>query len=91
MRAWPFVTRKVHELEIAKLRDQLAHQHSVSIANANQSAYWRARAERLTDAALSRVGAIHEPTMVERKPDPKNPMLTVAGALSMTEFDSTKQ
>ncbi len=87
---WPFVTRKVHELELAKLRDQLGYQQAVSVANANQATYWRTRAERLTDSALARAGAIHEPTMVEKKPEPKNPLATVAAALSMKEFDSAE-
>jgi hypothetical protein len=30
--------------------------------------YWRTRAERLTDAALVRAGAIHQPTMEDPGP-----------------------
>lgn len=55
-----------------------------------QVEYWRTRAERLTDAALSRAGAIHEPTMVDRPaPADKSPMELISRAMAVREIDST--
>ena len=85
---WPFVTRKVHELEVERLNDQVEAMLAAGNEQAKQAQYWRQRAERLTDAALSRAGAIHEPTMVEKKPEPKNIASTVAAAMAMKEFES---
>lgn len=54
--------------------------------------YWRGRAEKLIDAGLVRTGAIHEPTMVERKPPPARDMASlITSALSTTEIDSSKK
>jgi hypothetical protein len=52
--------------------------------------YWRTRAERLTDAALVRAGAVHQPTM-EAKPDRvQGTLAMVASAMSVQEIDSSK-
>lgn len=82
---WPFVTRRVHELELDALRKELA------IVSAERS-YWRTRGELLTDAALVRVGAIHQPTMEQRDPrkDIASAASMISSALAIKEIDSSK-
>lgn len=57
-----------------------------------QRDYWRARAERLMDAALVRAGAIHQQTMEDTAPKDRvrsaQSMLTAA--LAVTEIDSSQ-
>lgn len=82
--AWPFITRGLHLIE-TQHRDAQIERLEAEVK------YWQARAERLMDAALARAGAIHEPTMVDRKVSPHmNPAAVLAGAMSITEIDSSK-
>lgn len=60
-------------------------------AQTEQVTYWRTRAERLTDAALVRAHAIHQPTMVEPRPAPANtlnPLAAAMSALAIQEIDT---
>jgi hypothetical protein len=87
---WPFVLRKVHELEVVN-RDAVIELIARNCKEAQaQAEYWRVRAERLTDAALARKGEIHEPTFVERKPAPASPLAAMARSMGVKEIDSTK-
>lgn len=53
--------------------------------------YWRIRAEKLTDAALVRAGAVHEPTMEARVPKgPASALTSIITAMSVQEIDSSK-
>lgn len=80
---WPFVTRRVHDLEVEALRKELA-------AVSAERSYWRARGEQLIDAALARAGAIHQPTMEQRQaPDVASTLSMMTSALSVMEIDSS--
>lgn len=82
---WPFVTRSVHDLEVLRRDGEI-------VELTEQRDYWRTRAERLTDAALARANAIHEPTMVDRKPPTgkENPAAVLVAAMGITEIRSDK-
>lgn len=83
-RILPFIGKGLHALEVLR-RDE-----KITQLTADRD-YWKMRAEKLTDAALARAGAIHEPTMVDRKvPTDSNPAATLAAAMAITEFDSSK-
>lgn len=88
---WPFLTHKVHELELDCLRATLVAESNRADIFEQQAEYWRTRAERLTDASLVRAGAIHEPTMVERKPPATAPGAVIAQAMSVKEIDSRQR
>jgi hypothetical protein len=64
--------------------------HRAEAAEARES-YWRDRAERVTDAALARAGAIHEPawsqTLRAAAPDA---VLQAFRGLAVTEIDSSR-
>jgi hypothetical protein len=80
----PFIGKGIHALEVGRRDEIIAELRE-------QVIYWRTRAERLTDSALARAGAIHEPTFVDRKVSPHmNPAAVLAGAMSITEIDSSK-
>lgn len=84
---WPWLLRSTQEREMRwrteALQDALA-------AARDQVAYWRGRAERLTDAALVRAGAIHEPTMVDPSParESRSPFAGMAMSQIPIEKDS---
>jgi hypothetical protein len=89
---WPWLSRYAHELEMDVLRATTVGLVNENDALKGQVEYWRTRAERLTDAALSRAGAIHEPTMVDRPApsrDQESPMALLSRAMSVREIDST--
>lgn len=87
----PFVGKAVHALELREL--ELAHRDETIAQLQAERDYWRKRAEQLIDASLARAGAIHEPTMVDRKmPDPRlDPAAMISAALAVTEIDSSKK
>jgi hypothetical protein len=67
----------------------IEREHNAALAEMTaQRDYWRTRAERLTDAALVRAGAIHQPTM--ETPPPRDRVQAAASmltaALSVTEI-----
>jgi hypothetical protein len=85
---WPFVTRKVHELEMDALRAILAEAENRVVDAGEREEYWRTRCERLSDAALARAGAISAPTMVappEHKPSGAE---LLARAFGQNEIDT---
>jgi len=82
-RLLPGVTHAVHALEVTRRDETIA-------ALTTERDYWRARAEKLIDAALARANAIHEPTMRDVPPPVQPVSAMLASALSVTEIDSTK-
>ena len=57
-------------VELVELKARLLAREAEIVGLKADRDYGRTRAERLTDAALARAGAIHQPTMVEPKPAP---------------------
>lgn len=85
---WPFVTRKVHELEMDFLRGQLAATlNQVDDAKADRD-YWKARAERLVDQALAKRGEINQPVMEQVKPAAADPLSSAVALMAQKEFES---
>jgi hypothetical protein len=58
-----------------------------------QREYWRTRAEQLIDAALARGGAIHQPTMEQKRPADRiaSAMAAVTSAMAVQEIDSSRK
>lgn len=88
---WPVVSRKVHELELALVRAELDHARHAAQEAREHAAYWRTRCERLTDAALQRAGAIHEPAMVDRPVERPRDLASLVAGLAVREIDSTRE
>lgn len=83
-RVLPFIGKAIHVLELARRDDAIREL-------TEQRDYWQTRAEKLMDAALARAGAIHEPTMVDRKvPTSTNPAAMISAAMAISEIDSSK-
>lgn len=82
---WPFVSRRVHDVEMAALARELSEARQ-------QAAYWRARAELFIDRAAARAGLTHEPVM---RPVPEVPIDPFAGnpfaGVGISVIDSTRE
>lgn len=83
LRIFGLVSLAVHRLEIERRDERI-------LGLADREHYWRSRAEKLMDAALSRAGAIYEPTMRETKIPTKASDLgaMITSAMAITEIDS---
>lgn len=82
-----------HAREFAVATEQIAAVRTLAQVHAELLAqtrvdrdYWKARAERLIDAALVRAGAIHEPTMVATPPAEPDVYASTFAGMSRTEL-----
>lgn len=77
----------------ARLVRDLAARDAVIADLREQLADWKGKAERLTDAALARAGAIHQPTMETKKAPDRiaGAAAAISAALSITEIDSSRK
>jgi hypothetical protein len=75
----------------ARLTREIASKDAIIADLTAQVADWKGKAERLIDANLARAGAIHEPTMVNRKVSDRGAGAAgmMAAALAITEIDSS--
>jgi hypothetical protein len=87
---WPLVTRTVHDMALHACEQRQSFLAAMLAEAETRETYWRERCERLTDAALARVGAIHEPTMQQRPPPPKSLIETAMAGLAIREIDSAR-
>ncbi len=83
-RLLPFIGRTLYLLELQRRDERIADLE-------RDRDYWQRRAEELIDAGLARAGAIHQPTMVDRKAPVTDVASMIAGALAVQEIDSSKQ
>jgi hypothetical protein len=85
---WPFVTRRVHELEIARwAANNLVDVEARNAARVERD-YWRDRAEKLIDQALVKRGEITHQVMEERKPQAGDPITSAVALMAQKEFES---
>jgi hypothetical protein len=81
---WPFVTRRVYDLELRQRDVQ------IDLTTFDRD-YWKGKAERLIDNALVRAGAAHMPTMVDRPiPPGVDAASMITAAMAIQEIDSSK-
>jgi hypothetical protein len=74
----------------ARLARELAAKDEMIAEIRAQRDDWKGKAERLTDAALVRAGAVHQPTMETPKPRDRvrDAAAMITGALAVTEIES---